>query len=220
MMLAPGDLGRYPVHPLLWATVAAMVLIEVIFWAETERLLGPGFGRYPVYAHFAFHDPLFELARQDGILTTQLLWSLLSHAFLHGGVLHLAFNAAALLGLAHAISRIGGIWAFVAVFTAAAAAGAIAFGLIAETQAPLVGASGAVFGLLATITAWQERALRDRGLSRTAIWQRIGGLALLNLVMFYGLGGMLAWEAHLGGFIAGWVLAPLFPPRAFMERDA
>ena len=32
--------------------------------------------------------------------------------------------------------------------------------------------------------------------------------------MFWALGGQLAWQTHLGGFIAGWVLAILIDPRS------
>lgn len=207
------DLGRAPVHPALWALAGAMALVEVMFWAASRGLVDPHLGRHVVYAYFAFHDPLFEAARQDGVITLQLLWSLLTYALLHGGWLHLGFNAAALLGLGHAVSRSAGIGPCFAVIAVTAVAGAVVFGLIAETYAPLVGASGSVFGLLAIITAWQEQMLRRQGLSRAVIWQRIAGLVLLNVVLGVGLGGMLAWEAHLGGFVAGWLMASVYPPR-------
>jgi len=48
---------------------------------------------------------------------------------------------------------------------------------------------------------------------RSMIWRRIGGLALLNVVLALGLGGLLAWQAHLGGWIAGWFLAGVIRPR-------
>jgi membrane associated rhomboid family serine protease len=218
MMLDTRELGRHPVHPALWAAVGLMALVEVMFWAAGRGALPPELSRLPVYAGFAFHDTLFEWARAEGVLPAQLLWSFLSYAFLHGGWLHLGVNAAALLGLGHAVSRLAGIGAFTAIFVGSAVAGALVFALITDTPAPLVGASGSVFGLLATITAWQEQALRAHGLPRRAIWQRIGGLALLNVVMYFGLGGLLAWEAHLGGFIAGWLLAYRFPPRLLEAR--
>ncbi|HUF86879.1 MAG TPA: hypothetical protein VMM59_05805, partial [Thermohalobaculum sp.] len=40
----------------------------------------------------------------------------------------------------------------------------------------------------------------------------------LNLILDLGLGGLLAWEAHLGGWIAGWLLAYVFPPRGAALR--
>jgi membrane associated rhomboid family serine protease len=40
-----------------------------------------------------------------------------------------------------------------------------------------------------------------------------GLLIALNLVMWWAMGGHLAWQTHLGGFIGGWVLALLIDPR-------
>ena len=37
---------------------------------------------------------------------------------------------------------------------------------------------------------------------------------MINLVMFWALDGQLAWQTHLGGFVAGWVLALLIDPRS------
>ena len=45
------------------------------------------------------------------------------------------------------------------------------------------------------------------------IWRRIGGLVVLNAALAFGLGGLLAWQAHLGGWVAGWLLAGVFRPR-------
>ena len=60
----------------------------------------------------------------------------------------------------------------------------------------------------------QERALRHAGLSRSPIWRRIAALVLLNILLLFGLGGLLAWEAHLGGWVAGWLLALVIRPRS------
>ena len=106
-----------------------------------------------------------------------------------------------------------GIVRFLAIFVVCAVAGALAFGFIAEANGPMVGASGVIFGLLAVITAWQECALRLAGRSRAMIWKRIAGLVAINVLLAFGLGGLLAWEAHLGGWVAGWLLAGMFRPR-------
>ena len=139
--------------------------------------------------------------------------TLLSYAFLHGGWLHLAMNGAAFLGLGHMLVQAIGIGRFLVIFTVCSVVAALTFGLIADTRGPMVGASGAVFGMLAVLTAWQEHTLRLAGLSRAMIWKRIGGLVVVNAALAFGLGGLLAWEAHLGGWVAGWLLAAVFRPR-------
>ncbi len=201
------------VHPVLWIMIAVMIGFELMFAAADAGLVPEDLSRWPVYLRLAFFDLLFEHARAGNGVEPELVWSLLTHAFLHGGWLHLAVNGAAFLGLGHALVRTIGIGRFLVVFAVTAIAGAVTFGLIAQTNGPVVGASGAIFGLFAVITAWQERALRLMGRSRATIWQRIGGLVVLNAALAFGLGGLLAWEAHLGGWVAGWLLAGMFRPR-------
>jgi membrane associated rhomboid family serine protease len=204
---------RTPVHPVLWVMIAVMIGFEAMFSAAEAGLVPEYLSRWPVYLRFAFFDLVFDYARAGGGVEPQLIWSPLSHAFLHGHWLHLALNGAAFLGLGHAVTQAIGVGRFLVIFTVTAIAGALVFGLIADTDGPMVGASGAVFGLFGVITAWQERALRLAGLSRAPIWRRIAGLVALNAALAFGLGGLLAWEAHLGGWVAGWLLAGVFRPR-------
>jgi membrane associated rhomboid family serine protease len=205
--------ARIPVHPVLWAMIAVMIGFEVLFAAVDAGMAPESLGRWPVYQLLAFFDLEFEWALAGNDVIPQLPLSLLSHAFLHGGWLHLGMNGAAFLGLGHALVRMIGIGRFLVIFAATAIAGVVTFGLIAETNGPLVGASGAIFGMFAVLTAWQERALRRAGRSRAMIWRRIGGLIVLNVALAFGLGGLLAWQAHLGGWVAGWLLAGVFQPR-------
>jgi rhomboid protease GluP len=205
--------ARIPVHPVLWIMIAVMIGFEVMFAAADAGLVSESLGRWPVFLQLAFFDLVFEYARAGNGIEPQLVWSPLTYGFLHGGWLHLALNGAAFLGLGHALVQVIGIGRFLIIFAVCAVVAALAFGLIADTMAPMVGASGAIFGMLAVLTAWQERALRLAGLSRAPIWKRIGGLVAVNAALAFGLGGLLAWEAHLGGWVAGWLLAGVIRPR-------
>ena len=189
--------------------IAACVL--VFLWQQS---LSPEEEVRAVYALGLIPGVLFgELALPPVIVMVPAELSIITSMFLHGGWLHLAMNGAAFLGLGHALVRMIGIGRFLVIFAVTAIAGALTFGLIAQTVGPLVGASGAIFGLFAVLTAWQERALRRAGRSRAMIWRRIGGLVALNVALAFGLGGLLAWQAHLGGWVAGWLLAGVFRPR-------
>jgi len=214
------SLTRRPVHPALWIMAGLMLGIELIFTGVEAGVLPRVFSRTHGFALFAFFDPLFEHARRDGAVTLNLLWSFLTHAFVHGGWLHVALNTAAFLGLGHAICSLSGLRAFFAIFAVSTICGALAFALIADFRGPMVGASGAVFGFLGAVTSWQEQGLRHSGQPRTEVWQRILGLIFINALLDLGLGGMLAWEAHLGGFVGGWLTAYAFPPRAVRAARA
>ena len=205
--------SRPSVHAVLWLMIAVMAGFELMFWLAGQGLLPPAFDRWEVFLRLAFFDVLFDRAVAGEGIEPRLVWSLVTYAFLHGNILHLAFNGAAFLGLGNMLVRAIGATRFVVLFLVTAVGGAVTFGLLADTQGPMVGASGALFGMLAIITAWQERALRRTGRSREVIWKRIGGLVLLNVLLALGLGGLLAWQAHLGGWVAGWLMAGLFTPR-------
>jgi len=219
---APPD--RVSVHPALWIMIAVMVGFELVFAGVDLGYLPETLGRWPMYLRFAFFgiedvggSYVRVLGAENGQIFVDPLgpaaaWSFVTYAFLHAGWLHLAMNGAAFLGLGHALVQRIGIARFLAIFFVTAVAGAAAFCLAGEARGPMVGASGAIFGMLAVFTAWQERTLRLSGRSRTPIWQRIGGLVVLNAVLAAGLGGLLAWEAHLGGFVAGWLMAQTIRP--------
>jgi len=84
--------------------------------------------------------------------------------------------------------------------------GGLGFGLLNHGAAPMIGASGAIFGLAGALTVWDAGRRRRAGL-----WSRAPlimlGLAGLNLVIWVMQAGNLAWETHLGGFVAGGLAA-------------
>lgn len=192
------------------------ILVFAILMAATEgALLLSDFGvivpglRSWTYAMFAFHDRLFDATLAGQWAGFQLPVSLITYTMLHGGPVHLAFNGAALLGLGAFLSRRISAGRVIFLIFATSAGGAVAFGLIAETMAPLVGASGGLFGLLGVFKQWEWTALKQApAVPRGPFWRSILGLILLNVILAFAAGGALAWEAHLGGFVAGWALGP------------
>lgn len=216
----PPAMVRQPVHPMLWTMAAVMAAIQLGMSLSEQGLAPLIFGPVWVYTLLAFFDPLFELARNGGPIEPQLIWSFVTHAFAHGGWMHLGLNAAVFLSLGHAMTRIAGIGTTLICFFACAVAGALFFAVIADFSGPLVGASGAVFGMIGMLTAWEEQALRRQNRSRQVVWTRVFALAAINIVMAIGfgeIGGALAWEAHLGGFVAGWLLAYPLQPRVTLH---
>ncbi|HUF57201.1 MAG TPA: rhomboid family intramembrane serine protease [Thermohalobaculum sp.] len=198
-------------HPVLWIVLAVTCAFEGLQQLAAAGAVPAAWVDW--LGLLAFYDALFEHALAGGGGVGRVAVSTVTYAFLHAGWLHLGLNMAAFLGLGHAITQGIGPLRLVLTFALCSAAGAVTFGLIADVGGALVGASGAVFGFLGMVTAWQERALARRGLSRSPIWYRIAGLVAINAVLDFGLGGLLAWEAHLGGFVAGWLLALAWPPR-------
>ncbi|HMB13931.1 MAG TPA: rhomboid family intramembrane serine protease, partial [Roseovarius sp.] len=85
--------------------------------------------------------------------------------------------------------------------------GGLAFGVLSQSTGPMIGASGAVFGLIGLWQGWDYRMRKHAGLPLRPVITGILGLAAANLVLFVILNGGLAWETHLGGWLVGWVMA-------------
>lgn len=160
--------------------------------------------RETVYENAAFWPGL--LTDWTGNYPGQRWVMFVSYGFLHGGLGHAVFNMMTLgvLG-ARCIERIGSL-RFLLLYLGAMIAGAGVFGLLSQGYAPMVGASGALFGLAGAILAW----IWDDAPSIRAALAPVGRILLwligINVVMYLAMQGQLAWETHLGGFLAGWVL--------------
>jgi membrane associated rhomboid family serine protease/Zn-finger nucleic acid-binding protein len=160
----------------------------------------------------------FEILRPWTIVPTEILGGrhllgLLTHGFLHAGLLHLAGNLYFLLVFGDNVEDALGHLRFAVLFFAALLAGAAAQVLATPTVAePMLGASGAVSGVLGAYLVL---------FPRVQVWTviffirfRLGilwylGLWLLLQFLFAALGREgIAWYAHLGGFVCGVILAP------------
>jgi membrane associated rhomboid family serine protease len=153
-------------------------------------------------------------------------WQLITHAFLHGNIWHLLFNMAGLWFAGSVVERVMGTGRFLALYFACAVAGGIAQLLLEGGRFLLLGASGAVCGvILAFATIFPEAQivmllffvipLRLR--AKYLGWGLMGSSLLFLLV---GFEPWIGHAAHLGGCIAGYLLArlngyglPSFPER-------
>lgn len=130
----------------------------------------------------------------------------LTYSVLHSGFGHMLGNVAGMGLLGQAVAaRVGGR-GLVLVYVMSSLAGAAVFGILSASAAPMVGASGAVFGLAGVLVVWDSMARRRFGRRG-----RLPGLVLVlvatNVVLWVAAAGNLAWEAHLGGFLMGAALA-------------
>jgi len=146
-------------------------------------------------------------------------WTVLSAAWLHAGVLHIAFNMMWVRDLGPVCAHLYGPARTVIIYTVAAIVGFSASSLAGALPflpgflrgaGITVGASAPVFGLLGALV-WYGR----RGGSRL-IDSRAKSLAVMMLVFGVLFPGIDNW-AHLGGFAGGWLVArwldPLRPER-------
>ncbi len=202
MTSAPNETYK-PLPPSLILLVGVIAAIELVLSAADAGLLADPTLRARLLRTGAFWTQL--LHGETPIFAAQPYTMFLSHALLHGGFAHMAMNMVMLLALGRFVSDRYGPGVILPLFFVGAVAGGAAYGLLASGGAPMVGASGADFAFIGVWSVWDYRRHRAAGVPPNPVYTRIAVLAGLNVVMFFWLDGMLAWEAHLGGFIAGCV---------------
>lgn len=173
------------------------------------------------------------------------LWTFVSYAFIHGDFVHLGVNVVWLLAFGSAVARRFGAMRFLAFFAITAAAGAaMHLATHAGELFPMVGASASISGLMAAAMrfAFQRggpiaslrhadensyrvpavpllTALRDpRILAFLGAWFGLNLLFGLGSAAIVGEGQEIAWEAHIGGFLAGLILFIFFDPVGMRVR--
>jgi rhomboid protease GluP len=151
----------------------------------------------------AMYRPLF---------TAGEYWRLVTPIFLHIGLLHLLFNMYALLVLGNVVEQIYGPVRYFLIYLFSGIAGALAS--VRFSTAVSAGASGAIFGL-AGITLAVGYRYRDRV---PANFKRAVGRGIIPFVIFnlaYGFSNQgIDNFAHLGGLVAGILLAFVITPAA------
>ena len=128
-------------------------------------------------------------------------WRLLTSAFLHGGLLHIAFNMYVLFLIGTALERVLGHTRYVLLYLVAALGGSVASYLFSDLRTVSVGASGAIFGLMGALLVAGRRLRYD--IKQVAI------LLAINI----GIGFLVPdvdWRAHLGGLLVGAAVAAVY----------
>lgn len=165
--------------------------------------VGAGGSGNELFARGALFGPLIALDHE--------YWRLITGGFLHSGLIHLGFNMYLLWMLGNLLEPSLGQVRFGLLYLVSLLAGS-AGALVVSPNAVTVGASGAVFGLMAA--AFLE--LRSRGFDPMA--SGIGPLILLNLVITFIPGFNISIGGHIGGLIGGAVAITLLQQTASRER--
>ena len=164
------------------ALLAVNVLVYVITAAQGGGLNSPGgslFGKWVLFG------PL--VAQGDW-------WRLITAAFLHASLLHIAFNMYFLWFVGSAVEQALGRGRFLLVYFVSALAGS-AGALVHTPTTPVVGASGALFGILGAALVFERQRNYVLGGSAAA-------LIVINLILGFTLRN-ISIGGHIGGLIGG-----------------
>src|SRR5215472_10834835 len=149
-------------------------------------------------------------------------WRLATYMFLHGGILHIAFNMWCLWDLGALAESLYGRWNYGAIYFATGIAGGLG-SIIWNPRTFTVGASGAIFGLAGALIA--SFYLGEFSLPRVAIGGTLRSLlvfAVFNLFLggFFGGGGGIDNACHIGGLVSGLILGALIARTAAQPEHA
>lgn len=167
----------------------------------TKYLLGISIG---AYIYTVLNGGVIFVASNFGMIPLAIAdgqwWRLITAAFLHGSLLHLAFNMYALYWLGPQLEELLGQKKFLALYLISAFGGNVASYYFSGINTLSVGASGAIFGLL-TATIVIGRELR-RDVSQLIL--------LLGINVVFGfINPNIDWRAHFGGALVGAAIAAL-----------
>ena len=205
-----GDNIKRAVIPQPWVNWSLIAVCVLVFIIETqlppqavERLI-LGLGMIP--ANVTGQAPL-----PPQLHLVPALFTLITYAFLHGGVMHLAGNMVYLWVFGDNIEDSMGHKRYLLFFALCAALAALTHLLIdPSSRTPTIGASGAVSGVLGAYLVLFPRAR----VVIPIIFFPVYLPAWLLLILWFGFqvfsafgeGGGVAWWAHIGGFVAGALL--------------
>lgn len=233
----PPPSTRQPVlnlPPVVTVLIAAFVAIHAIrlygLDADTDMRVILDFSFIPIRE---MRPEAFSGMASSGAIA----WTFVTYAFLHGDWMHLAVNCVWLAAFGTPLARRFGVLRFLAFSAIGAAAGAaLHLALYPASLVPLVGASAAISAQMAGAARFVFQphgpmwgmgripgahhlpaaplleVFRDRRvLTFLAVWFGIN--IVFGLTSGAGLAeGGVAWDAHIGGFVAGLLLFRFFDP--------
>jgi len=224
------------VPPVVTALLAAFVIVHAV------RVILTPEADFDFLLLFSFiparYDPVWLSQDVPGGLGAQI-WTFVTYALIHADILHLGVNAVWFLAFGSAVARRFGAARFLVFFAVTAAAGAAAH-LVTHfgESVRMVGASAAISGCMAAamrfafqrggpLGPWRPHdaqayhvpaaplhvALTDgRVVAFLLVWFGLNILLGIGLLPLAGEDQEVAWQAHIGGFLAGLILFRWFDP--------
>lgn len=170
-------------YSLIGITVAVYLLQLVPGLAITDRLLYAG-----VYSIPGNFEP----------------WRMVTSVFVHstGLIFHVLLNMYTLWIFGQLLEGLLGRWRFLSLYLISGLAGSVGVLWLGDPRTGVVGASGAIFGLLGAFLVIQRRLGGDA----TQLLILLG----INLVIGFIPGFNIAWQAHLGGLVGGALVGLIF----------
>lgn len=167
---------------------SALLIVNVLIWLGQISPLGY------LFTNQFFFAPLLAPFEP---------WRMLTAGFVHdwSGPMHILFNSYAIWIFGRALEPMLGTLRFLLLYLTSIIGGSVAVLWLSDPQIPVVGASGALFGLMGAYFI----VIRSLGGNATQLFILIG----LNFSLGLFVPG-ISWEGHLGGLVTGLAIAGVF----------
>ncbi|MDQ3638221.1 MAG: rhomboid family intramembrane serine protease [Actinomycetota bacterium] len=197
--------------PVTFGLIAACVLVYMLV-----ALQGAAIGMPPNVGLVQQPEAVLSLGALVPALVAQgEAWRLVTSAFLHSGFVHLALNMLSLYFLGSFAEITFGRSRFLTLYLISGIAGGLAYLYFGSFNAPAVGASGAIFGLLGGVFGFAIR--RGTFSTRDPVISQLLLLTGLNLFLGFTIPGV-SNTAHIGGLLGGLVFGYLMAPTVFSRK--
>jgi membrane associated rhomboid family serine protease len=218
---------RTPVFNLPGVVLATLALLAAIYAVQALILSDSGIDE--LFFDFGFIPLRYATSLSEQ--GPQLFWTPLTYSLLHGNLEHILFNGLWLMAFGAPVARrIGRVRYIVFWVLASTASAALHAALNWGDPTVLIGASGVVSGLMGAACRFAFPSERRVGLPthlnpRLSIAETFRSRTVVMFMLFWFVGNILiavgipligdagqpiAWDAHIGGFIFGFLLFSLF----------
>ncbi|WP_085307069.1 rhomboid family intramembrane serine protease [Planktotalea arctica] len=220
-----------PVNPLPPVVVAMFLMVigieATVSLAARGIIGGPaGIGwRLEAVQSYAFSGLIFDWMWDNGQWPAEHLIRFVSYLFVHTSFTHALFVCVMLLALGKMVGEVFTGLATLSVFVLSGAIGALAYAVLLDDQAPLVGGFPGVYGLIGAFTYLLWLKLGELGAQQVRAFTLIGFLMGIQLVFGLIFGVQSDWVADVVGFATGFCMSFIVSPGGFsrlrekMKRD-
>lgn len=170
---------------------ALLLLADTLGWSQARN----GAVLYGAFWSVLMHGGL-------GVFPGQGAAMFVTYGFLHAGLLHLGMNMISLAAVARELWRLMPARLMALSYAASQVAAAATYGWMDPAGGPMIGASGAVFGLAGALFGYGGIWRFRTGRSMRPVWRAVAVVLGLNVALTLMM-PQIAWQAHLGGAVAG-----------------
>jgi len=180
-------------------TYTLIGICVAVFILQSIPGIGGAFTQAIQYAGFYSYPQLFQP------------WRMLTTVFAHASFIHIALNMYTLWIFGMLLEPLLGRARYLALFLISGFAGSLGVLLIADPGQPVVGASGAIFGMFGAFFVIQRRLGGDA--------TQLLVLIAINLVIGFIPGFGIAWQAHVGGLVGGAIVGLIYVETRRVSRQ-